>query len=98
MALMWATCGASAVCQPDAGFRGQIDPRGLRRVVEAQQWVVRVGDGLLAEFAVVQLELDVALAAGEPDFADHHVVEHELVGRRIARAMRVVRLPAARAM
>lgn len=56
-----------------------IDAPRLRCVVEAQEWVVRRGDRLIAMFARVQLELHVALATGKPDLADHHIRELEPV-------------------
>lgn len=62
-----------------SGLRGLVDAAGLGRVIEAQQWIGCRGNRLGAMFARVQFELHVALPAGEPDFADHHIGEIQTV-------------------
>ena len=58
-------------------FRIAIDDTGFGHIVETQQRIGAILKCFVGMLAVTQLKFHIALAAGEPHFADKHVVEFD---------------------
>ncbi len=63
---------------PAGGILGiAVDHTGFRHIIEAQQRIGAVLELRIGIIAVAQLKFHIALASGQPDLADKHIMEFD---------------------